>query len=145
MSGLWINMHVPVLSVERAVRNWQRSSCLERISCRFSWPSTENPYQRHTSHQHWSKQSDTLSSQTSKTSPHLPWGSAALFCLYFPSQSYGTQSRFQAEWCHHLHPLRLHLKHTRPVFESFTTWNWTCLSLFLSLSPLRRGGFNNAP
>lgn len=45
-------------------------------------------------------------------SPHLPWGSASLFSLYFPGQSFGRQLCFLALWCRHPRPLLPHLEHT---------------------------------
>uniref|UniRef100_A0A8I6AQQ9 Coiled-coil domain-containing protein 167 n=1 Tax=Rattus norvegicus TaxID=10116 RepID=A0A8I6AQQ9_RAT len=33
----------PVRTTDRAMRNWHNRSCLLRISCRFSCPSTEKP------------------------------------------------------------------------------------------------------
>ena len=34
---------LPVLRMDIPTRNWHRYSCLDKISCMFSWPSTEKP------------------------------------------------------------------------------------------------------
>lgn len=44
---------LPVLTVDRAVRNWHSNSCLLRISWMFSCPSTENPCMWRIPNQHY--------------------------------------------------------------------------------------------